>query len=101
MSEVKGKEQTVKPAEQAVKPTDRSSVKTGSVVYMGPSIKNVMQEGTVFTNGYPEKVKAYLEKHPIAKELIVATSQMAAVSKELKNAKSARSIFYKKLKGEQ
>ena len=100
MSEAKGKEQAVKTAEQVVKPADRSIVKTGSVVYMGPSIKNVMQEGTVFTNGYPEKVKAYLEAHPIAKELIVATSQMAAVKKELRDVNSARSIFYEKMKGE-
>lgn len=99
MSEIKVKEQ--KSAEQVVKPADRSNVKTGSVVYMGPSIKNVMQEGTVFTNGYPEKVKVYLEAHPIAKELIVATSQMAVVRKELRDVKSARAIFYEKMKEEQ
>lgn len=91
----------VKTAVKMAKQADRTAVKQESVVYMGPTVKNVMQEGTVFINGYPEKVKEYLEKHPVAKELVVATSQMAETRKELRIKTSAKATFYKKMKGEQ
>lgn len=71
--------------------------KTEHVIYIGPTIKGVVQSNTAFTNGYPEKLKKYLEDNPIAKELIVPVKNLADARKQLKDVNSPLAVFFNTL----
>ena len=72
-----------------------------SVMYVGPSIANVVQSSTVFKGGiFPREVDKYVESKPYIKKLFVPVSELSKAMKELNNDKSALSIIYNKVKNE-
>lgn len=76
----------------------KKEVNKETVVYIGPSIKNVVSTGTVYNNGLPERLVAEIEKQPAIKSLLVPVSRLAAVQRELSNQGSAVSLIYKKIR---
>lgn len=102
MSETK-KEETVKEApvkETQAKRTQPAAGRAETVVYIGPSIKNVVVTGTIYTNGLPEAVKKEMERQPALKSLLVPISGLAEAQKELNIPGSAMATIYKKVKAE-
>lgn len=90
-----------KEMESAVKETKtagKKEVNKETVVYIGPSIKNVVSTGTVYNNGLPARLAAEIEKQPAVKSLLVPVSRLAAVQGELSNQGSAVSLIYEKIK---
>lgn len=72
-----------------------------SVMYVGPSIANVVQNSTVFKDGVlPEAVKKYVESKPYIKRLLIPISELPKAIKELNIEKSALSVIYNKVKNE-
>lgn len=67
-----------------------------SVMYVGPSLERIVQEGTVFRNGYPEKFKRVLNSYPILQDLIVPVESLAEVKKSIRNPESDISMVYRK-----
>lgn len=67
-----------------------------SVMYVGPSLERIVQEGTVFRNGYPEKFKRVLNSYPILQDLIVPVESLAEVKKSIRNPESNISMVYRK-----
>lgn len=67
-----------------------------SLMYVGPSLERIVQEGTVFRNGYPEKVKRVLNNYPILQDLIVPVESLAKVKKSIRNPESNISMVYRK-----
>ena len=83
-------EKKIKKAKEAKKST---------VMYIGPSIVNVVQKSTVFKDGvYPEALKAFIEKHPYVEKLLIPLDSLAPAMKELSIDKSALSVIYNKVK---
>lgn len=91
-------EKTVKTqAKTAVK---RETIQKGPVIYIGPSIKNIVSTGTVYNNGIPKLLKEEIERQPVLKSLIIPIEKLADVQKDLHIPESAVSIIYKKVKTE-
>lgn len=69
-----------------------------SVMYVGPSIVNMVQTSTVFKDGkLPEVLQKLLEDEPYMKKLFVPLSSLTEAIKELGREKSALSVIYTKV----
>ena len=84
------------------KPATKAKTKQDvTVMYIGPSIPNVVQASTVFKNGLlPETLKKCVEEKPYMKKLLVPITELAAATKELNSGKSALSTIYRRVKNE-
>lgn len=69
------------------------------MVYVGPSLKNIVQTGSAFTGGYPPKLRREMEKRPYLLELMIPTERLSAARKELRMPGSGLSQLYQKAKG--
>lgn len=70
-----------------------------AVTYLGPTIRNVVEYGTVFTNGTVTKIlEEKMKQAPILKSLLIPTSGLVKAKKELGNYDSALSAIYRKAK---
>lgn len=68
------------------------------VIYLGPTIKNVVATGTVFNNGLPKNLVIAIEQCPPVNELIVPLSEIATSLKNIQNKKGSTYAFYRKVK---
>lgn len=75
----------------------KEAVQKETVMYIGPSIKNVVATGTLYNNGLPDALKDEMERQPIIGNLIIPVGSLAAAQKELAKAGSALSIMYGKV----
>ena len=72
---------------------------TVPVMYVGPSIVNVVQKSTVFKNGvYPEALNNVIKERPYVEKLLVPIDSLSEARKELAIEKSALSVIYNKVK---
>lgn len=74
------------------------TVKDGVFVYIGPSIKGVIQQGSIY-RGSREKVIASLsfaiDKHPKIEHLIVADFEIISAKKKIKVGGNSLSNAYR------
>ena len=92
--------EVVVTAEETVTEKPAAKEKTITVMYIGPSIPNVVQASTVFKDGIlPETLKKCVEEKPYMKKLLVPLAELPAAMKELKG-NSALSTIYRKVKNE-
>ena len=95
MSKVKKNTET---ATEAV--TKKPATKEQTVMYIGPSIPNVVQASTVFKDGIlTEALKKCVEEKTYMKKLFVPLAELPAAMKEL-NGNSAISSIYRRVKNE-
>lgn len=64
------------------------------LVYLGPSVFGVIQNGTAFRGGLPPKVQALAEARPILKELFVPAGELAKAQLELRRSGSRLWMCY-------
>lgn len=69
------------------------------MVYVGPSLKNIVQTGAAFKGGYPPKLKQEMRNRPYLSGLMIPTENLAAARKELRRAGSSLNQLYQKAKG--
>lgn len=110
--EKKNIEETETPVVEAIeetvneKPTKKAKTvkqtkQDVTVMYIGPSIANVVRASTVFKDGVlPEALKKCVEEKPYMKKLLVPLSEVSAAMKELNSGKSALKTIYRKVKNE-
>lgn len=92
------KKKNIETATEAV--TKKPATKAQTVMYIGPSIPNVVQASTVFKDGVlPEALKKCVEEKPYMKKLLVPLTELSAAMKEL-NSSSALSTIYRRVKNE-
>lgn len=72
--------------------------KTEQVIYVGPSIKNVVRQHTVYTNGLPAILEEKAKELPAIKKLVVPVSKLTEVREQLKKTGTAYSVFYAQVK---
>lgn len=75
----------------------KEAVQQETVIYIGPSVKNVVTTGTLYNNGLPDILKKEMEKQPVIGNLIIPVSGLAAAQKELKTPGSALAVIYGKV----
>ncbi len=71
--------------------------RTETVMYIGPTIKNVAVTGTLYNNGLPESLKKEAEKQQAISNLIVPVGELAAAQRELAIPGSALAVIYGKV----
>ena len=69
------------------------------LVYIGPSLKNIVQTGTAFTGGYPPKLQEAVKTFPYLAELVVPAENLAQARKALKEPGSSLNQIYSKIRG--
>ena len=69
------------------------------MVYVGPSLKNIVQTGAACKGGYPPKLKQEMKNRPYLSELMVPAENLAAARKELRRTGSSLNQLYQKAKG--
>lgn len=100
MSETK-KEETTKQEERG-RVAVRKEQKKETVIYIGPTIKNVVATGTLYSNGLPNSLKKEMEKRPMVRSLIVPVGTLAECQRELAVPGSAlRSIYERTAAGQE
>lgn len=96
MSEVK-KEETGKQDWKGKTIVRQGTKQQETVIYIGPSIKNVVSTGTLYSNGLPEALKNEIAKRPLVASLVIPVSNLAAAQKELTVLGSALHTIYQKV----
>lgn len=99
MSTKKESEQ-VKITAAAVNAAESKNTKVAPVqqlVYVGPTIRGIAVENTVFKNGLPEELKKKVEEVPAMKSLLVGVDNLAKVKAAMNREGSAESLCYKKI----
>lgn len=87
---------------KSVKASVKKPVEDRFCVYIGPSIRGVIQSGTVYA-GSKEKTEKFLspaiEKHPLIAKLISTEMTFAEDRIKVKTAGNLLNVYYKKLAG--
>lgn len=69
-------------------------------IYIGPTVPGIVIAGTVFNNGFSEKLKKAMESKKALSMLMVPISELAKARRELKEPGSVLQICYEKVKEE-
>lgn len=69
-----------------------------AVIYIGSTVPGTVIAGTVFNNGYPERLKKAMESEKALSMLMVPVSGLAEARQELKKTGSVLQICYEKVK---
>lgn len=80
-------------------PVERGS-KTGPQVYCGPTVRGVVKQYTVYCDGIPAALEAFIKAHPAARALLVSVERFAETRKKMETAGTAEAILYQKIKSE-
>lgn len=70
---------------------------SGPVVYIGPTIRGVVQTSTVFNNGLPAVVKEKVKKMPLLGEMLIPVADLGKARKEMAVKGSAVRSCYDKV----
>ncbi len=85
----------------ASKPQKAVKAEKNSVfVYLGPSIRGVIQTGTIYRGTRVqvcEKLKPAIDKYPKIERLIVEDVELAAAKEKIRNGGNSLSLAYKSL----
>lgn len=68
-----------------------------TVIYMGPTIKNVAIQGTVFEGGIPSELEEKARDIPAIRALIIPVKNLPKANAELATPGSALDVLYKKV----
>ena len=82
------------------KKTEQVTIEPCVFVYLGPSIRGVIQSGTIFSGTRAEVESALasaIERYPKIKNLIVGDTEIAEAKKKIKAGGNAISMAYKSL----
>ena len=67
------------------------------VMYMGPTLRGVARNGSVFENGLPANLSKLAEKKPIIKNLIVPLAETVETKKAIDTEGTAEAVAYDKI----
>lgn len=79
-------------------PTEEKGM-PGTLVWCGPTVRNIAKQYTVFQNGIPASLDALVISHPEAKGLLIPMEEFAKVRQHLDVPGTAESLLYQSIKG--
>lgn len=83
---------TRKNTKKAVAPQEPQTV-----IYLGPSLKNIVLTGTIFNNGLPPRLEAAKTEQPAIGELLIPIGQAVEARKQLAVPGSALRNLYESI----
>lgn len=100
-AKTEGTKKTLKTSEVAtvskIKAATSLVETTKSVMYIGPTIKGVVSQNTIFNNGLPSSLEEKKKEIPALYSLVVPIEQLAQARKELKERNSVIGTCYKQV----
>lgn len=99
-TEITESEPEKEPEKEQKEEPEKAAEKTGTQVYIGPSVRGIVKQYTVFKGDIPEILKKFTQDHPIAESLIVPIEDFAEARRNLETAGSALSILCRQIKEE-
>lgn len=76
--------------------TQMQAQKPETVIYMGPTIKNVAMQGTVFEGGIPPELEEMGIEIRAVEALVIPVKDLPKANRELAAEGSALNVLYKK-----
>lgn len=73
---------------------DKGEAKTGTLVYIGPSIPRVALKGNIYNNGLPAKFKEIAKEIPALNELMVPVENLSRARREINHIGSYLATIY-------
>ena len=67
------------------------------VMYLGPTIRGVVRNGTVFSGGIPKNLSEFTAKNPIANHLIVPLPEIVNTKAALNAEGTVEAIAYQRI----
>lgn len=108
-NDVTSKNETAKPESKTEKTTITKGKKQTSVkpqenfcVYIGPSIRGVIQSGTIYDKSRKDTISFLapaIKKYPLITKLVVTDKTIAEDRIKVKTAGNLLNVFYKRLAG--
>ncbi len=86
----------VKPA-AGVKEPAKQGAASKTVIYIGPTIKNVVTANTLYSNGLPKVLKEEMTRQKVLKKLVIPVEELADVQRQLATPGSALKTIYDKV----
>ncbi len=90
-------EQKVEEKKKIIEKKPAKEMKEKILIYIGPTIKNVVTANTIFNNGLPKLLKEEIKKQPLLNNLIIPVENLAKAKVELGIWGSGFDILYKKV----
>ena len=69
-------------------------------IYIGPTIKGVIQTGTAFKGGTPPYMEETVKREPYLMDLIVPAAELAEAKKKIRNPEDSLAMLYRKAETE-
>ena len=70
--------------------------KNGVLIYVGPSLDQIVKNGASFRCGYPPRLTAFIKRYPFINELMVPSEQLAEAKKNIRSSESNLNTLYRK-----
>lgn len=67
------------------------------VMYVGPTIPNIVTCNSIFNNGIPNMLEQMIVKLPVIKALIVPVETLTTIRSEINKKNSATNLCYEKV----
>jgi hypothetical protein len=75
----------------------KAAKKEETLMYIGPTIPNVVSKNTVFNNGLPDALEKKKEEMPVLAQLIVPVESLSEARKNLAKSNSAIGTCYQQV----
>lgn len=85
------------PAAEAKEPVKREAAASKTVIYIGPTIKNVVTANTLYSNGLPKALKEEMTRQKVLKKLVIPVEELADAQRQLATLGSALKTIYDKV----
>jgi len=80
-----------------VKKTKKTVERKVPVMYMGPSVGNMLSQYSVFSNEVPKDVEVFMEECPDAKKMLIPVSEINEHQEAMKVDGSFQNVTYQKV----
>lgn len=71
--------------------------KIKSIIYCGPSIRNIVQQFAVFKGNIPNSLKDFAVQCPAVNQLLIPTTELGKVRADLGIKGSSKNVFYNQI----
>ena len=81
-------------AKKQTKPEAPAEKKPETLVYCGPTVRNVAKQFTVYNGNLPAALADFLNEHPAAKSLVVPVQQFATTRRDVQTPGTPQHTIY-------
>lgn len=71
-------------------------IKNRMLIYVGPSIDQIVKNGASYCCGFPHRLTELINRYPFMNELMVPSELLAEAKKNIRNSESNLNMLYRK-----